>query len=262
MYYFGVAQWCLDYNGVDAVYRARNLGLSAIQIDVGEPESEFFLGNLNLQHSYCKVAEKTGVKITGIAVNSLNYYSMNSPEGSKNARNCWDLIQVAIDAATRMNVDLVFLPSFEKGEIRSQQDLMRTAEVLRKACIYAENSEVLLATENSLGVSGNLDLLGAVGHPKLRILIDSLNPVLWGHNTSTLIKELWSYICNQIHIKDGVNGEMGNASLNTGQANLIETVKVIQELGFSGYLILENEYREQTDYLIKRDMAALQELFT
>ncbi|MBS1789638.1 MAG: TIM barrel protein [Acidobacteria bacterium] len=257
----GVAQWCLDRNGVDAVYRAAELGFAALQVDAGEPSGSPFLSAPGIRRAYLQAAQDTGIEISAIAVNVLNSLGLKSPKGSKESKQCWDSIQLAIESAAAMNIHLVFLPSFENGEICIKDDLMNTAEALRKACEYAEGSPLEIASENTLGVADNLKLITTVCHPKMKILIDTLNPVLWGHRTVDLIKGLRHYLCNQVHAKDGLGGEMGNAALTTGQANFAESSRLLRELGFSGYLILENEYGQEAELRVARDLTVIRQLF-
>lgn len=257
----GVTQWSLDRRGVDAVYHAATLGFSAIHLDTGDLASDLLLDKTTLQQAYCQAAQEAGVEIAALAPGFLNDYGLISPPDSDNARRCWQLLRIAIDAAAQMKVKLVFVPSFRASEIHTEHDLLRTAEVLHTACVYAANHDLLLATENTLGVSGNLKLMEAVGHPKFRILIDTLNPVLWGHNTTALIEGLWPYICNQIHAKDGIKGEMGNAILGTGQAGFTESAGRLRSLGFDGRVISENDYRSEREINAARDIAVIAELF-
>jgi sugar phosphate isomerase/epimerase len=261
MIIIGIAQWCLDCNGVDAIYRAAELGFTAIQIDAGEPSVSPSLCEPGILRAYSQAGQDTGLEITAIAVNSLNSVGLKNPKGSEQSKQCWDAIQLAIESAAAMDIKLVFLPSFESGEICSKRDLMITAEALHRACEFAEGSSVEIASENTLGVAESLELINTVSHPKMRILIDTLNPVLWGHETAHLIKELWAYMCNQVHAKDGLGGEMGNAALATGQARFLETGRLLRELGFTGYLILENEYGHDAELRVARDLAVIQQLF-
>jgi len=257
----GVTQWCLDRGGVDAVYRAAELGLSAIQIDAGGWAAAPFLNDPAVREAYKRAAQETGVKIIGIGVNQLNIDGMTNSSGSEKAQKCWDAIQIALDAAIAMDVDLVFLPSFNDSEIRNETDLQRTAEVLRHACNYVADHALMVAAETTLGVSGHQALIEAVGHPKLCVLIDSLNPVLWGHRPAELIQEFWSIMSDQFHAKDGINGIMGSALLDIGQANFAETAAVLKSLAFSGYVILENEYKSDFETSIGKDIATIKRLF-
>jgi len=160
-----------------------------------------------------------------------------------------------------MGAGLVWVPSFMNSEIRDQADLERTAAVLREACAYAEKTPVRVATENSLGLKENLELLRKVNHPKLCVLFDTLNPVMRGHSAVELVRGLWSHMCDQIHAKDGRDGGMGNAALNSGVAGFAETAVLLCALGFSGRIVLENDYCTDAETRVARDLAVIKECF-
>jgi len=257
----GVTQWSLDRSGVDSLFDAAELGFKAIHIDAGSFENGELIDNSRLQRAYSQAELDTGVKIGAIAPGYLNSYGITSPPESRDAERCWDLTRIAIDAAVQMNVSLVYIPSFRLSEMHTEEDIKRTAVFIQKACLYATPYDLMLATENTLGVEGNLKLLNEVAHPKFHILFDTLNPIYWGHNPVDLLNHLWPNIASQIHVKDGANGGMGNAILGTGQANFAETGRTLVSLGFDGILISENDYCGERRIFAARDIAVLQALF-
>lgn len=257
----GVTQWSLDHGGVEAVHHAARLGFTAIHIDAGDLTSDLLLDKPTLRRAYSQAAQQAGVEIAAIGSGYVMDYGLTHPPDSENARRCWQLLQIAMEAAAQMDVRLVFVPSFRASEIRTEQDLQRTAEVLREACAYAAQADLVVATENTLGLSDNLKLVAAVGHPRFQILIDTQNPVLWGHNPAALIEGLWPHVCPQIHVKDGVNGEMGNAILGAGQAGFAESAEKLRALGFDGVVISENDYHGDREINAARDRAVIAKLF-
>jgi L-ribulose-5-phosphate 3-epimerase len=257
----GVTQWSLDGRGAETVRRAAELGFAAIHLDAGELGGDLRLDDPALQAAYRQAAQATGVAITAIAPGYLNDYGLTSPAGSENAERCRRLIQIAVDAAAQLNVPLVFLPSFRASEIRDDADLRRTAEVLQETCAYAAAHGLLVATENTLGAADNLKLLEAVGRPNLRVLLDTQNPYLWGHHVAGLVERLRPHLSAQVHVKDGRQGQMGNALLGAGEAGFAETMRALQAGGFSGDLISENDYLGERQANAARDLAVLSELF-
>jgi len=153
-----------------------------------------------------------------------------------------DYIFEVIDLADRIRVPLVYIPSFDVNEIRNVSDLVETARILKACCDYVGGRSIEVASENTLGVEDNLRLLNAVDHEKMRIMIDTYNPIIWGHRTVNLITELWPYLCDQVHVKDGKNNTMGNARLGEGDAEFAEVITALKGHGFDGTLIIENEY--------------------
>jgi sugar phosphate isomerase/epimerase len=76
-----------------------------------------------------------------------------------------------------------------------------------------------------------------------------------------LVAGLGPHLCDQVHVKDGLGGEMGNAVLGEGQAGFIATAQALRARGFDGLLISENDYHGERRALAARDMAVLAGLF-
>jgi sugar phosphate isomerase/epimerase len=145
--------------------------------------------------------------------------------------------------------------------MRAEQDLQHTAEVLQAACDQAAPYALTLATENTLGLEDNLKLLAAVGRPNLRVLLDTQNPFMWGHAVPALVAGLWPHLSDQVHVKDGLGAEMGNAVLGQGEAGFLETAQALRARAFDGWLISENDYHGERRSLAARDIAVLAGLF-
>ena len=257
----GVTQWSVDGQGPDALHQAAALGFEAIHLSSGEPDDARTLGDAALRDAYVQAARDTGVAISAIAPGGLNDLGLNSPSDSPNGRACWDRIRIAIDAAVEMDVPLVFLPSFRAGEIRDARGLRRTADVLASACDYVAGRPVTIATENTLGADGNLQLLAEAGRPDLRVLLDMQNPVIWGHSVAALVDALWPHLADQVHAKDGRNGEMGNALLGEGEARFLESAGALRDRGFMGPVISENDYHGDRSRLAARDIEVMTQTF-
>ena len=103
--------------------------------------------------------------------------------------------------------------------------------------------------------------MGLVDRPNARILLDTLNPALWGHDVATYVESLWPHLADQVHVKDGRDGKMGNADLGDGQAGLEATAAVLKALGFDGSLVSENDYQGDGAGGAARDIAWLTESF-
>jgi L-ribulose-5-phosphate 3-epimerase len=257
----GVTQWSVDGEGPDALHRAAALGFEAMHLSSGEPEDAQTLDDVSLRDGYLQAARDTGVAISAIAPGGLNDLGLTSPSDSPNARACWDSIRIAIDAAVEMDVPLVFLPSFRAGEIRDARDMRRTAELLASACDYVAGRPVSIATENTLGADGNLRLLAGAGRPDLRVLLDTQNPALWGHRVAFLIDALWPHLADQVHAKDGRDGEMGNTLLGEGEASFLESAGALRDRGFAGAVISENDYHGERSHLAARDIQVMTQAF-
>ncbi|RME96854.1 MAG: hypothetical protein D6768_21000 [Chloroflexi bacterium] len=259
---FGIVEWCLDRRGIDSIYRASGLGLSSIQLEVPGRERLLALSSPAVQRAYLQAAKDTGVEITGLGLNVvLRFGGMTENAGTPGQTKCLDIIKRGVDIAAAMGLDLLYMPAFAEAEMQTAADIANTAGLYRQACRAAEGSELLIGTENTLGVADNLQLFALVDHPKLRLMIDTFNPVLWGHPTSGLIKNLSHLMCRQVHVKDGVNGVMGNAPLDAGQGKFSDAAQALRSIKFTGHLLLENEYEQDVDAGVARDIAVLKQYF-
>jgi 2-epi-5-epi-valiolone 7-phosphate 2-epimerase len=253
----GVCQWSVDGRGVETLHQAAVLGFNAMHLDANDLGSDLSLERPEVRADYVQAAQESGVQITGLAPGPLNALGLTSPPGSANALRCRELIRVGIDAAEEMGVPLVFLTSFATGEIKNDDDLARTAEVMAEACAYAQGRPVSLATENTLGLEGNLRLLQAVGCDNLTVLLDTQNPVLWGYDVPEMVDGLWVQLSDQVHVKDGSGGQMGNSLLGAGESGFTATAGRLRAHGFAGTLISENDYLGERQVNAAPDIAAM-----
>jgi L-ribulose-5-phosphate 3-epimerase len=258
---FGVTAWSLDGRGPETVERAAALGFETIHLDSGELEGDLRLDDDAVRERYLQAGRARGVRIGAIAGGDLNDHGLTSPAGSRNADRCWDSIRIAIDAAAAMDVPVVFLPSFRAGEILNAAGLHRTGEVLAAACDYARSQPVTIASENTLSIAGNLRLLQAAARPELRILLDTQNPWLWGQPVAPMVDALWPYLAEQVHVKDGVDGAMGNAVLGEGTSDFAATAATLRRRGFEGALVSENDYRGTRSANARLDLEVLRRSF-
>lgn len=245
----GVTQWTLDKSGVDAVSRAAELGFDVMQIDYGQFNDAPALHLPDVKAAYLEAAETAGIKIIGVAANLFNDVSLVDPDADHTA-----LILQMLNTIHDF-CDFMYIPSFNASEIKTDADMQSTARWLNLMSDIASPLGITIATENTLSSNEQLRLLEMVDHPELRVFIDSQNPVLWGHNPSEIIKTLQPYLCDQFHAKDGIYGEMGNALLGQGDANIEQTIETIKSLNITGTWVLENEYYgSNTEARVKADI--------
>jgi L-ribulose-5-phosphate 3-epimerase len=253
----GVTQWSLDGSGADTLRRAADLGFTAIHIDSGDLDGDLRLDDDGVREAYRRTADESGMLIAAVAGGGLNDLGLTSRPGTANAVKCRESIGIAIDAAVDLGAPMVFLPSFRAGEIRGEEDLRRTADVLAEACDYAAGRAVTVATENTLGAAANLRLLAAADRPGLRVLLDTQNPYLWGHAVAAMVDDLWPHLVDQVHVKDGRAGVMGDAALGDGDSGFDDTAAALHRHGFAGVAISENDYHGVRSALATRDIATV-----
>ncbi|WP_239015255.1 sugar phosphate isomerase/epimerase family protein [Archangium violaceum] len=240
---FGLATWMLDEPGPAALDTAARLGLSCVQVEYAAPGLAHHAGDPAVRESYRRARERTGVAIVGMGAKAVNDLGMTAPAGTPAHDRCRAVMHGAIDAAADLEIPLVFFPSFRASQIHDDEGLRHTARLLREACRRAADQGLCVGSENTLGAEGNHRLVDVVDAPNFRVILDSFNPTLFGHRVPPLLEALHGHIADQVHAKDGVGGRMGSAPLGTGEGRFDETMAALRTLGFSGCILLENDYR-------------------
>jgi sugar phosphate isomerase/epimerase len=213
----GVTDWCLDEQGIGAVRECAQLGLGALQIGIANTEDEQRLDSTVWPGRLRDEADRQGILLSGIALNLLEQRGTGCAQGGAEWVSALALVAGAVRCATRLGATLVYVPAFGKNRIESERDVETSAAFLRGACRIGADAGVFIASENTLSADDNLRLLSAVGARNFRILIDTYNPRVWGHDTAELIVRLRHAIADQAHVKDGFGAAMGSAPLGEGE---------------------------------------------
>ncbi|WP_342514881.1 sugar phosphate isomerase/epimerase family protein [Sporosarcina sp. FSL K6-1522] len=242
---FGVCQWSLPIDGPYAIRMTADVGLKGIQLDIGSYNRGFPLSLQVVQEAYLEYAEKYGITISSLAVRELDNYGMTRKDGTPEKEIVLKAISKSIEIANAMRIPIVMLASFEDGEIKTEQDFNTVVDCLKKACEEAEQYNLIIATENLLSIEENKRLFKLVNKPNLKLYFDTQNYYLRkNYNTANMVRELFPYIC-EVHVKDGANGYLSGALLGEGDSGFFETMKVLKEKKFDGWIHLENYYDQQ-----------------
>ena len=259
---FGVCEWCLDKRGVAAIARTAELGLTSIQLEVGGEDPLRELSSATTQAAYLAAGKQHGVTIVGLALNTLAAFGgFLSPEGTAERTKTIDLMLKSLDVAKAMGMSMMHVPSFGRAEIKTTADLQLTADMMRRACVAAEGSRVVIASENPFAAGRNDELVKLVDHPQFRILVDTCNPVMHGYDCVELIEKLAPHIANQVHVKDARKGVKGSVGLGMGDGKFAAAARALKGIGFDGYVILENHYEQNAKALVAYDLGVLKSSF-
>lgn len=266
---FGLCEWSSPIQGPYICKFVKELGLDGIELAQGDYERSFPLSNPYIQDTYLEEAAKYGIEFSAIAVNCLDDYGMTKPDNSKEKQVAHLAIEKAVETAASMNLPLVQIPAFGKSQIYSESDFTEVAKCLKYACKQASQYGILVGTENALSAEEDIRLLEKVDETNLRIYMDTQNPYINnGYDAPSMILELGDRIC-EVHVKDGKEGELSAALLGEGVTSYYESVKALCQIGYSGFVHLENFYDRQpmnhcdkdAVELLRKDIAILKKSF-
>jgi 2-epi-5-epi-valiolone 7-phosphate 2-epimerase len=238
----GVAQWSLPIDGPWGCRIAADSGLDGVQVDVGDAARGFPLTRRSTQDAWQQAASDAGVELVSVAINALCRNGMNVRPDSDAGRLARLSIAAGVRAAHDLGLDLVQLPAFEGGFVRTAEERENMADALRFACRLAADFGVTVSTENVLDPDEFRELRDRVDADNFRLFFDMQNYVLnRGLDQVHVLDELYDEVV-QVHAKDGVDGRLSSAIVGTGDARVADQIQLLLDRGYSGWITLENFY--------------------
>jgi sugar phosphate isomerase/epimerase len=238
----GVAQWSLPIDGPWGCRVAADSGLDGVQLDVGDASRGFPLTRKSTQAAWQQAATDAGVELISVAINALCRHGMNVRPDSDDGRMARISIAAGIRAAHDLGLDLVQLPAFEGGFVRTAEERDNLADALRFACRLAADVGVTVSSENVLDPGEFRELRERVGADNFRLFFDMQNYVLnRGLDQLHVLDELFEDVV-QVHAKDGVEGRLSSAVVGTGDAHVVDQIQLLLDRGYDGWITLENFY--------------------
>jgi L-ribulose-5-phosphate 3-epimerase len=224
----GVCDWTIGKSGDPAALAlAGKLGLEGVQVSLNVKDGRLALSDPALRRAYLGAAERTGVAIASFAVGELN----NVPLKSDPRAEAW--LEEGIGIAKAMNVGLILVPFFGKGELRNdgpgQEAVVRA---LKRLAPRAEAAGIVLALESYLNAADNLKILEKVGSSAVRVYYDVGNSPAVGDPVPDEIRRLGGRIV-EVHAKDTKD------LYGRGSMDFVSVRRALEGIGYRGWLVLE-----------------------
>lgn len=241
MWTLGITQWSLPGNHGYTLQLAKQLGFDAVQLEFGSWEAGMALSHKRLRELYVSDSHTLGIHLLPLTINALCRYGVVDGLNTADGQIARDTILASLEAAAEMGLEGVTMPSFGAGEIHTQAHYEHTVEALRFACGEAAACGLTVYTENVLDAERMTQLFKDCGSDRLRLLFDSQNYSVFGHNYAVeVLNAHWSRLGNHLHVKDG--GEMGSMLLGSGSSPFAQVMETLRSRGYTGTIVLENNY--------------------
>jgi len=225
----GACDWSLGMRAkTGALELARRLGLDGAQISMGSVDNDLHLRRPEVQQAYRGVAEANGVRIGGVALDLMNQVPYKSDPRTVQ----W--VSDSIDVARALNVRVVLLAFFEKGDLRNDPE--GQAEVVRRlkaVAPKAEKSGVILGIESWLSAADHLRIIDAIGSPHVQVYYDVANATQMGYDIAAEIRRLGRKQICEFHAKE--NGFL----LGQGRIDFAAVRKAMDDIGYAGWIQIE-----------------------
>lgn len=255
----GVCAWSLPAEGLDTIRICSEMGFEGMVLDFGRPQQDYPLSDESLIRTYQQEALTYGVKLETLALNVFNHLRMID---RNNQLDACAIFTKAVHTARLFGMKVLQVPSFGKGIILTRDDLLKTAGCLRTLCDEAADAGMKVVSENALTAEENMMLVEAVDRENFRLCFDTANPYLLGDSLDGpgVLRGILPYV-EEVHMKDLVKDEPEGfhyVQLGSGEVRLSESISLLREYAYSGWVHLENIYEEA--YLAE-DRKILEEAF-
>ncbi len=224
----GVTSWFLPGRGTDALEWAAGAGFAAVHVDMTDVAASG-------SHDLRDVSTQTGVSLEGLSVSTLEAVG---PHGAAARR----AVDEAVDAASGLGIDYVYLPSFGAAAISSPRDLQATALLLRHAAHRALGTGTVVATENALTAPLLTRLFSMTDRADVELLFDTQNLAIRGIPGQDVLRAHRARVRRCVHVKDGVD-DLGTSRLGAGTAEVARSLELLLSSGYDGALMIESDYR-------------------
>ena len=250
---YGITQWSYPGNGIYAMKFVAQAGYDGMQIELGDYTNGYYLQYKQMQEIYLEEAERYSLEFPSIVFNDMMRIGFLGPKDHDEYKITIDAIDLCLSVADQMKIDTVMLPSFFATHIETDDDLARTAEVLKDTCVKAQKYGITVETETTLSAEKQIEMMNIVDMQNLTYFYDSQN-LCWfdGYSQTEILTKMLPYMGKQLHLCDGFgfykdnNPEgtcpNGGSILGTGESDFFGQMKILGENKFDGWLIVENAY--------------------
>lgn len=224
----GVCDWTIGKAGDPASLElAADLMLDGVQVSLVPKGQTLALADPGLRLEFMKAARRARIPIASFAIGDLNDVPLKSDPRAE------EWLSKGIDVAAAMNVKIILVPFFGKGDLRNDPAGVDAAvAALKRLAPRAEARGIILALESYLSAGEHLEILERVGSPAVRIYYDVANSQDAGHPILDEIRELGDRIV-EVHAKD-TKDLYGKGSIDFPAVR-----KALEDIGFDGWLVIE-----------------------
>lgn len=243
----GACDWSLGKASDPASFEmARRIGLDGVQVSMGSVENDLHLRRPDVQKQFLKAAKENGMEIASLCILNLN----SVPYKSDPRTVRW--VSDSIDVCKAMQVPIVMLPFFGKGDLRNdKKGLDVVVERLKGVAPKAEKAGVVIGLESWLSAEQNMDIINRVGSPAVKVYYDVGNSHKRGYDIYKEIRSLGAENLCEFHAKD-----YGNL-FGEGKVDFKKVRLAMDDAGYRGWiqiegakpLGLEASYRHNAKYL-------------
>lgn len=224
----GVCDWTIGKTGDPAAFElAARLGLDGVQVSLAPKGETLALADPERRRVFLEAARRARISIASFAIGDLNDVPLKSDPRAE----AW--LAKAIEIAAAMDVRIILVPFFGKGELRNDPaGIDAVVAALKRLAPKAEARKVVLALESYLSAAEHLAILERVGSPAVQVYYDVGNAQDMGYRVVDEIAALGAHIV-EAHAKD-TKDLYGKGSMDFAAVR-----RALEAIGFQGWFVIE-----------------------
>jgi sugar phosphate isomerase/epimerase len=238
----------------EAFRRARRIGFAGVEVVVRRSDLRSAPGGR--LESLGRACAESGLEITSLVLEEHNRGGIADADPAVAAAAAKHVRDAAAWAA-ELGADAVLVPFFLRARLQTDGDLERCAAAFRALCPVVAEHGVSLLYEGTLPADRVRWLAGEVGSSAFGCYFDLANPLVWGLDTATEIRDL-AELVRRVHVKD-TRATAGDCVPGTGRVDFAESARALAEIGYDGWLVLETPAAPPE--LVGRDLAFTRSVF-
>lgn len=225
----GACDWSVGKSlNPEAFDRAKEIGLQGIQVSYNTAKDHDGLSVGDTLQSIKAASQRTGVKVSSLAIGELN----RTPYKSEEKAEEW--VWKSVDAAVGLEVKVILMAFFSSGDLRNDEKGKKAVIAkLRKVAPHAEKNGIILGIESYLTAQEHLDIIQVVGSKSVKVYYDFRNAADAGNDVFREIKMLGKEMICELHMKE--NGQ----KLGQGTMNWPKIAEAVKDIGYSGWMQIE-----------------------
>jgi sugar phosphate isomerase/epimerase len=183
-----------------------------------------------------EASKATGLIVASLSLNHHNQGGLGSADTQTREAAMQD-IRTSLKWAGILGSDTLLIPFFGLGSLQNPECCAKAVECFRILCAEAHSAGITLAYEGDLCASAILEMAEKVDSPAFACYFDLANPMVYGRDPVEELRIL-RHLVASVHIKD-FQQKLGDCRPGQGRVPLKECARVLHEIGYDGWLILE-----------------------
>ena len=226
----GAPDWNLQLEGdPKAVSLAKDCGFDGVQISLSNRSSGTdFLGPAVLDQ-FAAESKRLGLPIASVCLNILHRnYLKSDPLGVQRVAD-------SIAMARRVGVQVVLLPFFGPGALKTPAEMDYVGDLLRELGPQADKAGVILGLEDTISARDNVRIMERSQSPAVKTYYDVGNSIKQGFDIIEEIRWLGKDRICEVHLKDNPH------YLGEGPINFPAVIDALAAIGFDRWAELETD---------------------